>query len=232
VDAHALAYARGADGIALLLFVGAMGKSAQIPCTFAPGRHGRPDACEWLIHAATMVTAGVYMVARMNAVYHSRLRDGRGGVVGAVTAIFGVHSASAERHQEVLAYSTSASLVHVPVLGVGIRAEFPSDDAAFFKLCFPRAGSVIHAMSGEQIYRRWAACGTRFRSPRRRASSQLWRSGNFSVRGFFSKDEILGEHSTLFFFVARRLHHAGMTAFYMFGCSSLILRLLPGRRAR
>src|SRR5258706_15441951 len=158
VDAHALAYgAPVLTGIALLLFVGAMGKSAQIPLyVWLPDAMEGPTPVSALIHAATMVTAGVYMVARMNAVYQlAPFAMDVVAVVGAVTAIFAASIALVQNDiKKVLAYSTISQLGYMFLsLGVGAFAAgiFHLMTHAFFKaLFFLGAGSVIHAMSGEQ----------------------------------------------------------------------------------
>jgi len=162
VDAHALAYgAPVLTGIALLLFVGAMGKSAQIPLyVWLPDAMEGPTPVSALIHAATMVTAGVYMVARMNAVYQlAPFAMDVVAVVGAVTAIFAASIALVQNDiKKVLAYSTISQLGYMFLsLGVGAFAAgiFHLMTHAFFKaLLFLGAGSVIHAMSGEQDVRK------------------------------------------------------------------------------
>ncbi len=152
VDTHALAYgAPVLTGIALLLFVGAMGKSAQIPLyVWLPDAMEGPTPVSALIHAATMVTAGVYMVARMNAVYQlAPFAMDVVALVGAVTAIFAASIALVQNDiKKVLAYSTISQLGYMFLaLGVGAFAAgiFHLMTHAFFKaLLFLGAGSVIH----------------------------------------------------------------------------------------
>src|SRR5438477_243458 len=147
--------------IALLLFVGAVGKSAQIPLyVWLPDAMEGPTPVSALIHAATMVTAGVYMVARMNAIYQlAPFAMKVVAVVGVVTAIFAASMALVQNDiKKVLAYSTSSQLGYMFLaLGVGAFAAgiFHLMTHAFFKaLLFLGAGSVIHAMSGEQDIRK------------------------------------------------------------------------------
>src|SRR5215471_10491102 len=147
--------------IALLLFVGATGKSAQIPLyVWLPDAMEGPTPVSALIHAATMVTAGVYMVARMNAIYQlSPAAMDVVAVVGALTAVFAATMALAQTDiKKVLAYSTISQLGYMFLaLGVGAFAAgiFHLMTHAFFKaLLFLGAGSVIHALSGEQDLRK------------------------------------------------------------------------------
>src|SRR6202162_3754137 len=162
VDAHALAYgAPVLTGIALLLFVGAAGESAQVPLyVWLPDAMEGPTPVSALIHAATMVTAGVYMVARMNAVYQlAPFAMDVVAVVGVVTAISAASMALVQNDiKKVLAYSTISQLGYMFLaLGVGAFAAgiFHLMTHAFFKaLLFLGAGSVIHAMSGEQDMRK------------------------------------------------------------------------------
>src|SRR6266566_757394 len=158
VNTHTLAFgAPVLTGIALLLFIGAIGKSAQIPLyVWLPDAMEGPTPVSALIHAATMVTAGVYMVARMNAIYQlAPFAMDVVAVVGAVTAIFAASMALVQNDiKKVLAYSTISQLGYMFLaLGVGAFAAgiFHLMTHAFFKaLLFLGAGSVIHAMSGEQ----------------------------------------------------------------------------------
>src|SRR5215469_2952358 len=147
--------------IALLLFVGATGKSAQLPLyVWLPDAMEGPPPASALIHAATMVTAGVYMVARMNAIYQlSPAAMDFVAVVGALTAVFAATMALAQTNiKKVLAYSTISQLGYMFLaLGVGAFAAgiFHLMTHAFFKaLLFLGAGSVIHALSGEQDLRK------------------------------------------------------------------------------
>src|SRR6266704_2766646 len=146
--------------IALLLFVGAIGKSAQIPLyVWLPDAMEGPTPVSALIHAATMVTAGVYMVARMNAVYQlAPFAMDVVAIVGATTAIFAASMALVQNDiKQALACSPISQLGYMfRALGVGAFAAgiFHVKTHAFFKaLMFLGAGSVIHAMSGEQDIR-------------------------------------------------------------------------------
>src|SRR6516225_4953014 len=145
----------------LLLFLGACGKSAQLPLyVWLPDAMEGPTPVSALIHAATMVTAGVYMVARMNAIYQlSPAAMDFVAVVGALTAVFAATMALAQTDiKKVLAYSTISQLGYMFLaLGVGAFAAgiFHLMTHAFFKaLLFLGAGSVIHALSGEQDLRK------------------------------------------------------------------------------
>jgi NADH-quinone oxidoreductase subunit L len=226
VDAHALAYgAPVLTGIALLLFVGAMGKSAQIPLyVWLPDAMEGPTPVSALIHAATMVTAGVYMVVRMNAVYQlAPFAMDVVAVVGAVTAIFAASMALVQNDiKKVLAYSTISQLGYMFLaLGVGAFAAgiFHLMTHAFFKaLLFLGAGSVIHAMSGEQDIRKMGGLWEKIPiTAKTFGVATLAIAGIFPFAGFFSKDEILGQAFDRYFslwlvgFIT-----AGMTAFYMF----------------
>src|SRR6266478_5646564 len=211
--------------IALLLFVGAMGKSAQIPLyVWLPDAMEGPTPVSALIHAATMVTAGVYMVARMNAVYQlAPFAMDVVAVVGAVTAIFAASIALVQNDiKKVLAYSTISQLGYMFLaLGVGAFAAgiFHLMTHAFFKaLLFLGAGSVIHAMSGEQDLQKMGGLWNKIPITARTFSvATLAIAGIFPFAGFFSKDEILGRAFDRYFslwlvgFIT-----AGMTAFYMF----------------
>jgi NADH-quinone oxidoreductase subunit L len=226
VDAHALAFgAPVLTGIALLLFVGAMGKSAQIPLyVWLPDAMEGPTPVSALIHAATMVTAGVYMVVRMNAVYQlAPAAMDVVAVVGAVTAIFAASMALVQNDiKKVLAYSTISQLGYMFLaLGVGAFAAgiFHLMTHAFFKaLLFLGAGSVIHAMSGEQDIRKMGGLWDRIPiTARTFLIATLAIAGVFPFAGFFSKDEILGQAFDRFFFLwIVGFITAGLTAFYMF----------------
>jgi NADH-quinone oxidoreductase subunit L len=213
----------------LLLFVGACGKSAQLPLyVWLPDAMEGPTPVSALIHAATMVTAGVYMVARSNALFvlapKSMLVV---AVVGALTAIFAASIGLVQNDiKRVLAYSTVSQLGYMFLaLGVGAFAAgvFHVFTHAFFKaLLFLGAGSVIHAMSGEQDIRRMGAL-------RDRIPTTYWTmfvatlaiAGIPPFAGFFSKDEILWQTWTSEGGAYRLLWGIGyitalMTAFYMF----------------
>ena len=226
VDAHALAYgAPVLTGIALLLFVGAMGKSAQIPLyVWLPDAMEGPTPVSALIHAATMVTAGVYMVARMNAVYQlAPFAMDVVAVVGAVTAIFAASIALVQNDiKKVLAYSTISQLGYMFLsLGVGAFAAgiFHLMTHAFFKaLLFLGAGSVIHAVSGEQDLQKMGGLWNKIPiTAKTFFIATLAIAGIFPFAGFFSKDEILGRAlDRQFFLWLVGFITAGMTAFYMF----------------
>src|SRR5258705_489841 len=226
VDAHALAFgAPVLTAIALLLFIGAMGKSAQVPLyVWLPDAMEGPTPVSALIHAATMVTAGVYMVARMNAVYQLApfAMDGV-AVVGAVTAIFAASIALVQNDiKKVLAYSTISQLGYMFLsFGVGAFAAgiFHLMTHAFFKaLLFLGAGSVIHAMSGEQDLQKMGGLWNKIPiTAKTFFIATLAIAGIFPFAGFFSKDEILGRAFDRYFsLLLLRLITPGMTAFYMF----------------
>ena len=211
--------------IALLLFIGAMGKSAQIPLyVWLPDAMEGPTPVSALIHAATMVTAGVYMVVRMNAIYQlSPFAMDVVAVVGVVTAIFAASMALVQNDiKKVLAYSTISQLGYMFLaLGVGAFAGgvFHLMTHAFFKaLLFLGAGSVIHAMSGEQDIQKMGGLWSKIPTTARTfLVATVAIAGIPPLAGFFSKDEILGhafeKHPALWVvgFIT-----AGMTAFYMF----------------
>jgi NADH-quinone oxidoreductase subunit L len=217
--------------IALLLFVGATGKSAQLPLyVWLPDAMEGPTPVSALIHAATMVTAGVYMVARMNAIYQlAPLAMDVVAVVGALTAIFAASMALAQNDiKKVLAYSTISQLGYMFLaLGVGAFSAgiFHLMTHAFFKaLLFLGAGSVIHALSGEQDLRKMGGLwNTVPRTSRPFLIATLAIAGMPPLAGFFSKDEILGHAFSraatmdryLFLWIIGVIT-AGLTAFYMF----------------
>src|SRR6267154_277635 len=186
--------------IALLLFVGAMGKSAQIPLyVWLPDAMEGPTPVSALIHAATMVTAGVYMVVRMNVIYQlAPVAMDVVAIVGAVTAIFAASMALVQNDiKKVLAYSTISQLGYMFLaLGVGAFAAgiFHLMTHAFFKaLLFLGAGSVIHAMSGEQDIRKMGGLWDKIPNTAKTFGvATLAIAGIFPFAGFFSKDEILG----------------------------------------
>ena len=217
--------------IALLLFVGATGKSAQIPLyVWLPDAMEGPTPVSALIHAATMVTAGVYMVARMNAIYQlAPFAMDVIAVVGALTAIYAASMALVQTDiKKVLAYSTISQLGYMFLaLGVGAFSAgiFHLMTHAFFKaLLFLGAGSVIHSLSGEQDMRKmgglWQAIPATY-YPFLIATFAI--SGMPPFAGFFSKDEILGhtfhrsaEIDRYLFLWIVGLITAGLTAYYMF----------------
>ena len=211
--------------ITILLFVGAMGKSAQIPLyTWLPDAMAGPTPVSALIHAATMVTAGIYMVARNNVLYTlSPLSMQLVMIVGLATAIFAATIALKQTDiKKVLAYSTVSQLgLMFLALGLGAFTAgiFHMATHAFFKaLLFLGAGSVIHALSGEQDMRNMG--GLRKYLPITFATfliGVLAISGIPPFAGFFSKDEILANafvYSPVVWGLA--LFASLLTAFYMF----------------
>ena len=212
-------------GITMLLFVGAMGKSAQIPLyTWLPDAMAGPTPVSALIHAATMVTAGIYMIARSNILYTmAPVTQSVVAIVGLSTAILAATIALKQNDiKKVLAYSTVSQLGYMFLaLGVGAYtgAVFHVMTHAFFKaLLFLGAGSVIHAMSGEQDIRNMGGL-KKYMSVTHITFllACLAIAGMPPFSGFFSKDEILAaayERSPLLWGVG--VAGAIMTAFYMF----------------
>src|SRR5215468_7822391 len=214
---------------ALLLFIGACGKSAQLPLyVWLPDAMEGPTPVSALIHAATMVTAGVYMVARSNAIFVLAPTSMKTvAIVGALTAIFAASIGLVQNDiKRVLAYSTVSQLGYMFLaLGVGAFAAgvFHVFTHAFFKaLLFLGAGSVIHAMSGEQNMRNMGDLGHRIPTTYRTMFiATLAIAGIPPFAGFFSKDEILWQTWTSEGGAYRILWGIGyltalMTAFYMF----------------
>jgi NADH-quinone oxidoreductase subunit L len=191
--------AGGATSIAVLLFVGAAGKSAQIPLyVWLPDAMAGPTPVSALIHAATMVTAGVYMIVRCSEIFvHAPTAMFIVAVIGAATALFAATIGLAQNDiKKVLAYSTISQLGYMFLAcGVGafIAAIFHVITHAFFKaLLFLGSGSVIHGMHHEQDMRRMG--GLRKYMPITFATmvtGWLAISGVPIFAGFFSKDEIL-----------------------------------------
>jgi NADH-quinone oxidoreductase subunit L len=211
--------------IALLLFIGATGKSAQIPLyVWLPDAMEGPTPVSALIHAATMVTAGVYMVTRMNAIYQlAPTAMLVVAIIGAVTAIYAASMGIVQNDiKKVLAYSTISQLGYMFLAcGVGAFAAgiFHLMTHAFFKgLLFLAAGSVIHALSGEQDMRKMG--GLRKKIPVTywtMLAASLAIAGIFPFAGFMSKDLILSSaYERDFLLWAIGYVTAGMTAFYMF----------------
>jgi NADH-quinone oxidoreductase subunit L len=215
--------------IALLLVLGAAGKSAQIPLyVWLPDAMEGPTPVSALIHAATMVTAGIYMVARCHTLFDcSPYALGVVAIIGAATAIFAACIGMVQHDiKRVLAYSTVSQLGYM-FLACGVGAYtagiFHLLTHAFFKaLLFLAAGSVIHALGGEQDMRRMGGL-------RKRIPITFWTmtmgilaiAGAPGWAGFFSKDEILYQTfvsdnpiGKLLWFVG--LVTAGITSFYMF----------------
>jgi NADH-quinone oxidoreductase subunit L len=211
-------------GITLLLFIGATGKSAQIPLyTWLPDAMAGPTPVSALIHAATMVTAGIYMIARSNIMYTlSPITQTVVAITGLVTAAFAATIALKQNDiKKVLAYSTVSQLGYM-FLGLGVGAYtgavFHVMTHAFFKaLLFLGAGSLIHAMH-EQDIRKMG--GLKKYMPITHITfllACLAIAGIPPFSGFFSKDEILAAayEKNPFYFVIGVLT-ALMTAFYMF----------------
>jgi NADH-quinone oxidoreductase subunit L len=214
--------------VCLLLFAGAIGKSAQLPLyVWLPDAMEGPTPVSALIHAATMVTAGVYMVARMHPLFsRAPIAMFVVALVGAITAFYAATIALVQTDiKKVLAYSTVSQLGYM-FLGCGVGAYaagiFHLMTHAFFKgLLFLAAGSVIHAMGDEQDMRLMGGL-------RKKIPATYWTmfiatlaiAGIPGFAGFFSKDEILdaagsgpNAHITLWLL---GLIAAGLTSFYMF----------------
>src|SRR5512139_69261 len=214
--------------ICLLLFVGATGKSAQIPLyVWLPDAMEGPTPVSALIHAATMVTAGVFMVARCAPLFtlsHTALTVV--AVVGGVTAFFAATIGLVQNDiKRVIAYSTISQLGYM-FLGLGVGAFsagiFHLTTHAFFKgLLFLASGSVIHALSGEQDMRKMGSLRGRIKITYAVfVIGSLALAGIFPFAGFFSKDEILwsvynaGSLGRGLWYVG--IAGAFMTAFYSF----------------
>jgi NADH-quinone oxidoreductase subunit L len=212
-------------GITILLFVGATGKSAQIPLyTWLPDAMAGPTPVSALIHAATMVTAGIYMICRSNILYTlAPTTQSLVAAIGLATALFAATIAIKQNDiKKVLAYSTVSQLGYM-FLGLGVGAYtgavFHVMTHAFFKaLLFLGAGSVIHAMHHEQDIRKMGGLAkklpiTHFTF----LMGCIAIAGIFPFSGFFSKDEILAAayaKDPIYFYLG--VAGAVMTAFYMF----------------
>jgi NADH-quinone oxidoreductase subunit L len=212
--------------IALLLFMGATGKSAQIPLyTWLPDAMEGPTPVSALIHAATMVTAGVYMVARCHKLFEmAPLSLEVVAWIGTITAVFAASIGLAQTDiKKVLAYSTISQLGYMfAAVGVGAYAVaiFHLVCHAFFKaLLFLGAGSVIHGLGGEQDMRKMGGLAPRMMTTTVTfLVGGLGLSGVPPLAGFFSKDAILeaawnAGHRSIWFLL---LVGALMTAFYTF----------------
>lgn len=212
-------------GITLLLFVGATGKSAQIPLyTWLPDAMAGPTPVSALIHAATMVTAGIYMIARSNLLYNlAPTTLSVVAIIGAATALLAATIALKQNDiKKVLAYSTVSQLGYMFLaLGMGAYTAgvFHVMTHAFFKaLLFLGSGSVIHAMSGQQDIRFMGGLRGKLK-----VTYVTFLIGCIAIAGippfsgFFSKDAILlsaYEHDKFLWIVG--LVTAALTAFYMF----------------
>ena len=235
INAQAGTFAFGAGvltTIGLLYLVAATGKSAQFPLhVWLPDAMAGPTPVSALIHAATMVTAGVYLIARLSPLYaQAPAASAVVAWVGVLTALIAAIAALAQTDiKRILAYSTISQLGFMFVaIGVGAYAAavFHVFTHAFFKaLLFLAAGSVIHALHGEQDVRRMGGLGRRMRLTGATALiGTLAISGVPLLSGFFSKEAILGGtwNSTLVEDYGSRLLFvlllatAGLTAFYMF----------------
>jgi len=215
--------------VALLLVLGATGKSAQIPLyIWLPDAMEGPTPVSALIHAATMVTAGIYMVARCHVLFdHSPVALTVVAIIGAATALLAATIGMVQHDiKRVLAYSTVSQLGYM-FLACGIGAYsagiFHLMTHAFFKgLLFLAAGSVIHALSGEQDMRRMGGLWEKIPITFWTMTAAVFAiCGIFPFSGFFSKDEILYQTfispnplHLLLWFVG--LVTAGLTSFYMF----------------
>ncbi|MFL9831076.1 NADH-quinone oxidoreductase subunit L [Flavobacterium sp. ST-87] len=210
---------------AFALFIGACGKSAQIPLyTWLPDAMAGPTPVSALIHAATMVTAGIFMITRLNYVFDLAPEvQNIISIVGAVTSLVAATIALVQTDiKKVLAYSTVSQLgLMFLALGFGAYeiAVFHVITHAFFKAClFLGSGSVIHALHGEQDMRKMGGLkkvmGITFITF---LLSSLAISGIPPFSGFFSKDEILmtAYHNNIVLWVIASLASL-MTAFYMF----------------
>jgi NADH-quinone oxidoreductase subunit L len=211
--------------ITLLLFIGAMGKSAQIPLyTWLPDAMAGPTPVSALIHAATMVTAGIYMIARSGVLYAlAPVSMTVVAITGAITLVFAASIALTQNDiKKVLAYSTVSQLGYM-FLGLGVGAfsasVFHVMTHAFFKaLLFLCAGSVIHGLHGEQDIRKMG--GLKSKLPITYITffiGTLAIAGIPPFAGFFSKDDILAHaFSASPVLWALGLIGAIMTSFYMF----------------
>ncbi|MDA0699936.1 MAG: NADH-quinone oxidoreductase subunit L, partial [bacterium] len=235
VNAQVGSFAFGAGAltaIGLLYLVAATGKSAQFPLhVWLPDAMAGPTPVSALIHAATMVTAGVYLIARLSPLYaHAPGASAVVAWVGIATALIAAFAALAQTDiKRILAYSTISQLGFMFVaVGVGAYAAavFHVLTHAFFKaLLFLAAGSVIHALHGEQDVRKMGGLGKRMRWTGTAALvATLAIAGVPLLSGFFSKEAILAGAwtSTLAedfggrWLFALLLFTAGLTAFYMF----------------
>ncbi len=216
--------------VALLLMVGALGKSAQLPLyVWLPDAMEGPTSCSALIHAATMVTAGVYLICRSHVLYMlSPTAMMVVATIGCATAFFAASIALVQNDvKRVLAYSTISQLGYM-IMAVGIgayqAAVFHLMTHAFFKaLLFLGAGSVIHGMSGEQDMRKMGGLHKHMKwTSLTCLAGVVAIAGLPPFAGFFSKDQIIGEafkggayyplFYVLWFF---GMVTALMTAFYM-----------------
>ena len=214
-----------ANVICLLLLIGAAGKSAQIPLyVWLPDAMAGPTPVSALIHAATMVTAGIYMIARTNVLWHeAAIASGVAAWIGALTALMAATIAMVQVDlKKILAYSTVSQLGYM-MLGVGVGAYgasiFHLTTHAFFKaLLFLAAGSVMHALHGELDIRKMG--GLRHKMPATYLTFVIGAAalaGIAPLSGFFSKDAILlGAMAKQPFLYILGMITALLTAFYSF----------------
>jgi NADH-quinone oxidoreductase subunit L len=223
--------------ITLALFLGATGKSAQIPLfVWLPDAMAGPTPVSALIHAATMVTAGVYMVARCSVLYAlAPVSMGVVASVGAATALFAATIGLVQNDiKKVLAYSTISQLGYMFLaLGVGAFSAgiFHVMTHAFFKaLLFLGSGAVIHAMHDEQDIRKMGGLGKSLPVTYRTfLVGTIAIAGIPPLSGFFSKDEILWDafsHGSWVLWLAG-FAGAGLTALYMFRLLALTFQGEP-----
>jgi len=215
-----------ATAIAICLLIGAVGKSAQIPLyTWLPDAMEGPTPVSALIHAATMVTAGVYMIVRNHVIYDmSPVAMTTVAWVGGLTALFAATIGLVQNDiKRVLAYSTVSQLGYMFLacgIGAYTAAIFHLMTHAFFKaLLFLSAGSVIHALSGEQDIRKMG--GLMAKLPWTHSLflvGTLAIAGIFPLAGFWSKDEIMAHAFTHRYYAlyAMAVLGAFLTSFYMF----------------
>ncbi|MDQ6695084.1 MAG: NADH-quinone oxidoreductase subunit L [Chloroflexota bacterium] len=212
--------------VCLLLFMGAMGKSAQFPLhVWLPDAMEGPTPVSALIHAATMVTAGVYMVARLNPLF-AQAPDALAivAIIGTTTALLGSTIALVNNDiKRVVAYSTVSQLGYMFAgLGVGAWASaiFHLMTHAFFKgLLFLGSGSVIHGMHGEQDIRKMGQLRKKMPTTYRTfLIASLANAGIIPFAGFWSKDEIIGNSFLRGHWIVGALLTASafLTALYMF----------------
>jgi NADH-quinone oxidoreductase subunit L len=215
-----------ATAIAMCLLIGAVGKSAQLPLyTWLPDAMEGPTPVSALIHAATMVTAGEYMIVRNHAIYDmAPIAMTAVAWIGGITALFAATIGLVQTDiKRVLAYSTVSQLGYMFMacgIGAYTAAIFHLMTHAFFKaLLFLSAGSVIHALSGEQDIRKMG--GLKDRIPWTHALfliGTLAIAGIFPLSGFWSKDEILAHAFLNHQYILYGIGAVGafLTAFYMF----------------
>jgi len=216
-----------AELIAFLLLIGAVAKSAQIPLhTWLPDAMEGPTPVSALIHAATMVTAGVYLVARFHPLFaHAPAASATAALIGAATALMAALIATVQTDiKRVLAYSTMSQIGYMffaVAIGAGVAGMFHLVTHAFFKaLLFLAAGNVIHALHGEQDIRNMGGLWKRLPGTSWAfLIGALALSGIPPLAGFFSKDEILAAGTMLGPLrplpAIVLLLTAGLTAYYM-----------------